>query len=94
MSMLYAGGKPEMNDVPADADAEERMKILIETLSAYIEYFHGGSLELVSFDGDTLAVRMSGNCRGCNLAQVTLHGWVEGTVRPFFPDLQEVVAVE
>lgn len=94
MSLLYAGGKPEMNDVPPDADAQDRMKILIESLSAYIEYFHGGSLELVSFDGDTLAVRMSGNCRGCNLAQVTLHGWVEGTVRPFFPELKEVVAVD
>ena len=94
MSLLFAGGKPEINDVPHDADAQSRMKILIESLSAYIEYFHGGALELVSFDGDTLAVRMSGNCRGCNLAQVTLHGWVEGTVRPFFPELKEVVAVD
>ncbi len=70
------------------------MAALIETLNAYIEYFHGGSLEMVDFDGDTLRVRMSGACQGCTLAPVTLHGWVEGTVRPFFPGLKQVLAVE
>ena len=93
MTTLYAGGKPEMNDIPPDASDKQRMAALIETLNAYIEYYHGGSLELVDFDGDTLRVRMAGACHGCTLAPVTLHGWVEGTVRPFFPDLKEVVAV-
>jgi Fe-S cluster biogenesis protein NfuA len=94
MTTLYAGGKPEMNDISPDASDDERMAALIETLSAYIEYFHGGSLELVDFDGETLRVRMSGSCHGCALASVTLHGWVEGTVRPFFPRLKQVLAVE
>lgn len=94
MSTLYAGAEADMSELPPDADAEKRMEALIETLGAYIEYFHGGALELVSFDGQKLAVRMSGACRGCNLQAVTLHGWIEGTVRPFFPDLKEVVAVE
>ena len=93
MSKLFAGAVPDMEDVPADASAEERMRTFIEILSAYVEHFHGGNLELVSFDGKKLAVRMSGNCRGCNLAPVTLHGWIEGTVRPFFPELEEVIAV-
>jgi Fe-S cluster biogenesis protein NfuA len=35
---------------------------------------------------------MSGACDGCNLAPVTLHGWVEGTAKQFFPDIKEVVA--
>lgn len=94
MTALFAGGKPEIDDVAPDASDEERMAVLIETLNAYIEYFHGGSLEMVDFDGETLRVRMSGACRGCSLAPVTLHGWVEGTVRPFFPDLKQVLAVE
>jgi Fe-S cluster biogenesis protein NfuA len=37
---------------------------------------------------------MSGACEGCNLAPVTLHGWVEGTVKQFFPHLEGVVAVD
>ena len=75
------------------ATAEERMRALIETLSAYIENFHGGSVDLVSFDGETLKIRMSGACLGCPLSPVTLHGWVEGTVRQFFPDLKQVESV-
>lgn len=91
---LFAGGKADTSDMPVDASAQERMKTLIDTLSSYIEHFHGGSLELIEFNGERLRIRMSGACRGCNLQQVTLHGWVEGTVRPFFPELKEVIAVE
>jgi Fe-S cluster biogenesis protein NfuA len=72
---------------------EERMRALIEKISAYVEYYHGGAIEMVSFDGRKLLVRMSGACEGCSLAPGTLHGWVEGTVRPFFPNLQSVETV-
>ena len=91
---LFAGAKAEFDEIPVEATDQERMQVLIDTLGAYIEYFHGGGLELVSFDGDKLVVRMVGACQGCNLQQVTLHGWIEGMVRPFFPDLQEVVAID
>jgi Fe-S cluster biogenesis protein NfuA len=93
MSTLYASGEPDTSSVPTEASDEERMSKLVEVLSAYIEYYHGGAVEMVTYEDDRLTVRMSGACEGCNLAPVTLHGWVEGTVRQFFPDLQEVVAV-
>ncbi len=79
--------------LPTDASDEERMRAFIEHLSGYIEIYHGGSLELVSFDGETLKIRMKGACVGCSLSSVTLHGWVEGAVRPFFPRLRTVQAV-
>ncbi len=90
---MAATTTPDISDIPADASAEERMRALIETLSAYIENFHGGSVELISFDGENLKVRLSGACLGCPLSPVTLHGWVEGTVRQFFPDLKTVESV-
>ena len=80
-------------ELPANATDEERMRALIEHLSGYIEFYHGGSLDLVSFDGETLKVRMKGACVGCRLSAVTLHGWVEGTVKPFFPNLKRVESV-
>lgn len=93
MANLFDDARPDMSAIPAEASDEERMRALIETLSAYIEYFHGGAVEMVSFDGRALQVRMSGACKGCSLAPGTLHGWVEGTVRPFFPKLEKVEAV-
>ena len=75
-----------MNDAKVFSD-EERLKALLERISAYIEHFHGGSVEMVSFDGKVLQVRLGGACLGCPLSPNTLHGWVEGTVHQFFPDV-------
>lgn len=79
------------NTLASDA---ERMHALLDNIGAYMQHYHGGSVELVSFDGDVLTVRLGGACVGCEISQVTLHGWIEGTVRPFFPDLKEVRAVD
>ena len=76
-----------------DATIEERMQALIEQISAYVEHFHGGSVEMVSFDGKVLKVRLGGACLGCPLLPSTLHGWVEGTVRQFFPEIEQVESV-
>lgn len=72
---------------------EERLRVLIERISAYIEQFHGGSVEMVSFDGKVLIVKMGGACQGCPLTPSTLHGWVEGTVRQFFPQIERVDSI-
>jgi Fe-S cluster biogenesis protein NfuA len=80
------------NDMTTFTD-EERLRALIEKISAYIEHFHGGSVEMISFDGKVLQVKMGGACLGCPLTPNTLHGWVEGTVRQFFPEIERVESV-
>ncbi len=92
MSSVFPG-KPDLTSVRADASEEERMRALIETISAYIEYFHGGAVKLVAYEQGILKITMSGACLGCPLSAETLHGWVEGTVRQFFPALKRVEAV-
>ena len=69
---------------------EEKIQALIEQLDAYINTYHGGSVELVSYDGKTLKVRLGGSCLGCPLSPTTLQGWVAGTVRQFFPHIERV----
>ncbi|MCI0521585.1 MAG: NifU family protein [Chloroflexi bacterium] len=69
---------------------EDRMRALIQQVSSYIEQFHGGSVQYVSFDGKRLKVKLGGACLGCPLLPSTLHGWVEGTVRQFFPEIESV----
>ena len=76
-----------------EASDEERMEALIATISSYIEHYHGGGVEMVSYADNKLQVHLSGACDGCGLAPITLHGWVEGTVKQFFPDVESVVAV-
>jgi Fe-S cluster biogenesis protein NfuA len=76
--------------INANAPIEEQVRVLIQRLSAYIEQFHGGSVEFISFDGKVLKVRLGGACLGCPLSPNTLHGWVEGTVKQFFPQIEKV----
>jgi Fe-S cluster biogenesis protein NfuA len=94
MTQLMAGGKPDVSDVPAQASDVERIEALIGILSDYIEHYHGGFVELVHFDGKTLQVRLGGACEGCDFAPQTLNGWIAGTIRPFFPDIESVEAVK
>ncbi|HPS32528.1 MAG TPA: NifU family protein [Anaerolineaceae bacterium] len=72
---------------------EEKIAGLIDQISAYIEQYHRGSVELVSIEGDLVKVRLGGACEGCPLLPATLKGWVAGTIRQFFPDVT-VEAVE
>jgi Fe-S cluster biogenesis protein NfuA len=76
-----------------NAAPEERMQALLEVISSYIEQYHGGWVHLVSFDGEVLQVEMGGACEGCELSEGTLRGWVEGSVRQFFPDIKRVEAI-
>lgn len=73
-----------------DASDRERMEALLNRLSSYIEQYHGGWVRLVDFDGKVLRVELGGACSGCHLSATTLQGWVAGTVRQFFPELQRI----
>lgn len=75
------------------ASEKERMEALIANISAYIEQYHGGWVRLESFDGKELKVKLGGACDGCPLTETTLQGWVAGTVRQFFPEVETIEAV-
>jgi Fe-S cluster biogenesis protein NfuA len=83
-----------MSENDLEFSAEERMKALIETLDSYISQYHGGSVEMVNFDGRCLKVRLGGACETCPLSMTTLNGWVACTVRQFFPEVEKIEAVE
>jgi len=58
--------------INSNAPIEEQVRVLIQRLSAYIEQFHGGSVEFISFDGKVLKVHLGGACLGCPLSPNTL----------------------
>ena len=78
--------------VESNYSQEELVRALLERINAYIEQFHGGSVQMVSLEGRILKVRLGGACLGCPLSPTTLHGWVAGTVHQFFPELEVVDA--
>lgn len=83
-----------MNENGITFAPDEQLRGLIEQLDDYINHYHGGSVALVSFDGKNVKIRLGGACLGCPLSPSTVHGWVAGTVRQFFPEILSVEAVE
>jgi Fe-S cluster biogenesis protein NfuA len=79
--------------IPQTGTTEEKLRAIVEQIHSYIEFYHGGSLKLISFDGETIKVKLGGACEGCSMAATTLKGWVGGTIRQFFPEVTQVVAV-
>ena len=73
---------------------QDSLQALVESLSAYIEQYHGGAVRYLGVENGVLKVKLEGACLGCPLSPNTLHGWVEGTVKQFFPDILRVEAVD
>jgi Fe-S cluster biogenesis protein NfuA len=69
-----------------------RMKEVIETISHYAQIYHNGNVELVSYDGEHVKVKMGGACEGCPLMPWTLKMTVERTIRDLFPNVKSVEA--
>ena len=53
---------------------EHQVRQLLENLSAYIEQFHGGTVEFISLIDDDLKIKLGGACLNCPLLPATLHG--------------------
>jgi Fe-S cluster biogenesis protein NfuA len=71
-------------NVDAADDTAELAAIAAELIAGPIGALaesHGGSLELVSIEGDSVNVRLSGACRGCPAAASTLHDKLQRELR-------------
>lgn len=79
-----------MIDKTPEYPVEERIRALVEQINDYIAQYHGGAVKFVSFNGKVVRVSMLGACQSCPLQSATLHGWVEGTLKQFFPEIERV----
>jgi len=53
---------------------------------------HRGSVKLISVSPDgVVKVKLTGACHGCPLAQQTLVGFVEKTLKSKIPDVKKVI---
>jgi len=51
----------------------------------------GGDIQFVSFDGETVKVRLTGACVGCPMAGITIKNTVERMIKQEIPQVKKVV---
>jgi Fe-S cluster biogenesis protein NfuA len=65
---------------------EQRLKDALDQVRPYMQS-HGGSVELISLQGDFARLRLSGSCKSCPSSQVTLELAVRKALEENCPDL-------
>jgi Fe/S biogenesis protein NfuA len=52
---------------------------------------HGGFINLMDIQGNTLYIQMGGGCQGCGMAAMTLKQGVERILKDRFPQIEEIL---
>jgi Fe-S cluster biogenesis protein NfuA len=70
----------------------ERVQAVLDRIRPLLQS-DGGDVELVDVTDNKATIRLTGNCVGCPIAQVTLNFGVEATLRDEIPELEELQVV-
>lgn len=73
------------------ADLAPRVEAALDRIRPALQ-MDGGNVELVSIDGYSVRVRLTGHCVGCPSAQMTLQYGIERALRDEIPELENVEA--
>ncbi len=52
---------------------------------------HGGNVEIVDFDNNTLFIKLVGGCQGCSSSKQTVYEGIQTLVKKTFPEVERVV---
>ena len=52
---------------------------------------HGGQIELLNVEEDSIYIHMGGGCQGCGMANVTLKHGIEAMIQEAFPEIKHVI---
>ena len=66
---------------------KERVEAVLHRVRPFLQA-DGGDIELLSLDGKTAHVRLTGVCAGCPSAEMTLFLGVEAALRDDMPDFE------
>jgi Fe-S cluster biogenesis protein NfuA len=65
--------------------AKERVQAVLDRVRPFLNA-DGGDIELISVEGNSAAVRLTGMCAGCPSAHMTLHVGIETVLRDEIPE--------
>ena len=65
----------------------ERVEAVLHRVRPFLQA-DGGDIELLSIEGRTANVRLTGVCAGCPSAQMTLYVGIEGALKDEIPEFE------
>ncbi|SMC88836.1 NifU family protein [Moheibacter sediminis] len=74
----------------SDMNLNERIEKALAEIRPFLNN-DGGDIELVSVEGDTVTVQLTGTCTECSINQMTLKSGVEMTIKKYAPEVSTVI---
>jgi Fe-S cluster biogenesis protein NfuA len=78
--------------LPADLIRDKVKRLLNEQINPGVAS-HGGFVELIDVENNTVYLRMGGGCQGCGAADITLKMGIERMIREEVPQIYQVLDV-
>lgn len=69
---------------------KERVQAVLERVRPFLQA-DGGDIELVTIEGNSANVRLTGMCAGCPSAHMTLHVGIETALRDEIPEFETLL---
>jgi len=78
--------------LPQDVIKDKVQRLLSEQINPGVAS-HGGFVELIDVENNTVYLRMGGGCQGCGAADITLKMGIERMIREEVPQIYQVLDV-
>ena len=69
--------------------SKERIESVLNRVRPFLQA-DGGDIELMTVNGNSAEVRLTGMCAGCPSAHMTLHVGVEAAIREEIPEFESL----
>ena len=73
-----------------DPKAQQIQELIDERINPAVAA-HGGQIELLNVEEDSIYIHMGGGCQGCGMANVTLKHGIEAMIQEVFPEIKHVI---
>jgi Fe-S cluster biogenesis protein NfuA len=82
-----------MNVIEKDSIMEQ-VELALDSIRPFLKS-DGGDVELLSLEDDmTVLIRLLGNCKSCQMSEMTMRAGVEEAIRKAVPVVKAVTAVQ
>ncbi|TET18118.1 MAG: NifU family protein [Candidatus Cloacimonadota bacterium] len=72
---------------------KEKVEKIIKKIRPYLQH-DGGDIKLVSVSNDGIVrVKLTGACKGCPMAAITLKNNVEANIKREIPEIKKVLSI-
>ena len=72
-------------------NTKEKVQYLVDTQINPGVAEHGGSVQVVDVDEDSVYLRLRGGCQGCGAADFTLKQGIETIIKRAVPEIQQII---